>query len=318
MSTNVPATSAPVPAPAAPTAVAEPRKLDDVLLAMDVVDTLRHREKIVDAELDADARENQLIERLKQIYDAQGIQVPERILKDGVKALEEQRFVYKAPAPSFNVSLAKLYINRKRWGVPVIAVIVLGLLAGTGGWFYQQKEAADWQRLPAVIAQLEKQATALAVDPQVDARIAAIAREGQRAVAAHDHGDAEAQVKALQDINGELADEYDLRIVSRPGEDSGFYRIPDSQPNGRNYYLVVEPVAPGGRVLTVPVKNEETQKVQRVSKWAQRVTQDEFNKVAADKRNDQIIQDDILGTKARGELEPKLIEGVSNGAITSW
>ena len=109
-----------VPAKAAPQGLAplktdEPRKLDDVLLAMDVVDTLRHRERVVDMELDAEARETQLIERLKDIYAAQGIEVPERILKDGVKALEEQRFTYKPPENTFGVKLARAYVNRRKW-----------------------------------------------------------------------------------------------------------------------------------------------------------------------------------------------------------
>src|SRR5690242_1093048 len=93
------------------TAAADPRKLDDVLLAMDVVDTLRHRERLVDQELNAEAREEQLIARLKEIYGAQGIEVPDKILKDGVKALDEQRFVYKPPDNSFPVKLATLYVR---------------------------------------------------------------------------------------------------------------------------------------------------------------------------------------------------------------
>ena len=60
------------------------QKLDDVLLAMDVVDTLRHREQLVARELDEEGREEELLQRLKDIYEAQGIEVPERILKDGV------------------------------------------------------------------------------------------------------------------------------------------------------------------------------------------------------------------------------------------
>jgi len=81
-------------------AVRDKSKLDDVLLAMDVVDTLRHREQLVLSELDAGAREAALLERLKDIYAAQGIDVPERILKEGVKALEEKRFLYEPPKPS--------------------------------------------------------------------------------------------------------------------------------------------------------------------------------------------------------------------------
>ena len=69
----------------------KPQKLDDIMLAMDVVDTLRHRALIVETELGADAREAAMIERLREIYAGQGIEVPENILRDGVKALEENR-----------------------------------------------------------------------------------------------------------------------------------------------------------------------------------------------------------------------------------
>ena len=51
--------------------------LDDVMLAMDVVDTLRHEETLVTRELGAADREAQLIERLRKIYHDQGIEVPE-------------------------------------------------------------------------------------------------------------------------------------------------------------------------------------------------------------------------------------------------
>ena len=90
------------------TAVRERSRLDDVLLAMDVVDTLRHREHLVLTELDAGAREAALLARLKDIYAAQGIDVPERILKEGVKALEEKRFLYEPPKPTLGVPLAKI------------------------------------------------------------------------------------------------------------------------------------------------------------------------------------------------------------------
>ena len=105
-------------------AVRDKSKLDDVLLGMDVVDTLRHREQLVLGELDAGAREAALLERLKDIYAAQGIDVPERILKEGVKALEEKRFLYEPPKPSLGVSLAKLYITRDRWLAPMTFALV--------------------------------------------------------------------------------------------------------------------------------------------------------------------------------------------------
>lgn len=314
MSEAVPAKAAPVPAK-----TEEPRKLDDVLLAMDVVDTLRHRERIVDLELSAEAREEQLVARLKEIYGAQGIEVPDRILKDGVKALEEHRFVYKPPEPSFNVKLAKLYVSRRRW-LPGTLTLAGGIAALLVGWqvFWAMPQAAEMRRLPAEITRLSTEAQALAIDPLVDAQIASIARAGQSAVAEGDHGDARASLLTLRTMKAQLGAEYDVRIVSRPGEDTGFYRIPEDHPNGRNFYLVVEAVAPGGRVLEVPVVSEETQKTDNVVKWAQRVSEPTFNRVAEDKRGDQIVQNDILGRKAVGELNPAYDPGVETGAITQW
>jgi len=46
--------------PQTQTTPAEKRPLDDVMLAMDVVDTLRHRASLVQRELNAEEREKQL------------------------------------------------------------------------------------------------------------------------------------------------------------------------------------------------------------------------------------------------------------------
>ncbi len=56
-------------------AAADKKPLDEVLLAMDVVDTLRHRQLTLAREMDDVGRERELIERLKDIYHAQGIEV---------------------------------------------------------------------------------------------------------------------------------------------------------------------------------------------------------------------------------------------------
>ena len=48
-----------------------PAKLDDLMMAMDVVDTLRHRERLVEQELNEDVREEQLIARLRALFKRQ-------------------------------------------------------------------------------------------------------------------------------------------------------------------------------------------------------------------------------------------------------
>src|SRR5690606_10279763 len=106
--------------------------LDEVMLAMDVVDTLRHRQDLVTRELDGTAREAQLIERLRDIYRQQGIEVPDHILREGVEALAESRFAYDPPRPGLNTSLARLYVSRKTWGRPVLLVLGALLVLGIG------------------------------------------------------------------------------------------------------------------------------------------------------------------------------------------
>jgi hypothetical protein len=63
-STADPQVQSPAPAPAD----ASKAPLDDVMLAMDVVDTLRHRQDLVVRELDADTREKNLVDKLREIY----------------------------------------------------------------------------------------------------------------------------------------------------------------------------------------------------------------------------------------------------------
>jgi hypothetical protein len=288
-----------------------------VLLAMDVVDTLRHRTRVVDMELNAEARERQLIDRLKEIYGAQGIDVPEKILKDGVKALEEQRFVYKPPEKTFGVKLAHLYVSRKKW-LPGLSIAFVALLAMGGvALFSVRAGEAEWKRLPAEIARLSDEGQKLAIDPGVDTQIQAMERTGLRAVAENDRGDAKAQARALRDINVQLAAEYDIRIAVQ--EDTiGFYRIPPNNPMGRNYYIVVEAVPPGGGKLDLPIRNEETGKTEHVDLWAQRVGKPTFDKIAEEKTGSGIIQNDVLGHKAQGVLTPVYEQGAIEGAITKW
>jgi hypothetical protein len=106
----------------------EPVALDRVMLAMDVVDTLRHQQALVDAELDDDRRQQDFVARVQAIYRSQGIDVDEAVIRDGVQALRENRFVYTPPERSLSVRLAELYVERGKWSRRAV-VVLLVLLA---------------------------------------------------------------------------------------------------------------------------------------------------------------------------------------------
>ncbi|WP_018996107.1 DUF6384 family protein [Hirschia maritima] len=301
--------------------------LDDVLIAMDIVDTLRHREQLVLGELDADAREKELILRLKEIYTAQGIEVSDETLMDGVKALEENRFVYTPPKPSWKTKLAKIYIKRDKWLKPVTGSIA-ALIVASGMWHFgvsqPQKAKAEaiqtelQNTIPDQLALLRTEIQELAENDRIDTRVETYYQDGIDAVKDGDRDQALTAISALNLLKGDLEEEYTVRIVSRPNEYSGLFRIPDDAPQRPNYYLIVEAVDGAGRVLEVPVSSIETQNAKRVKIWGVRVPKAEFDRVAADKKDDSIIQFSEIGKKEKGHLTPDFTIETLDGTIFSW
>ena len=102
------------------------------MLAMDVVDTLRHQQSLVDRELGVDDHDRALIAKVRKIYADQGLEVSDEVIASGVKALREERFTYTPPKKSFQLTLAHLYVHRGRWakrGALLLAVILVVFLA---------------------------------------------------------------------------------------------------------------------------------------------------------------------------------------------
>lgn len=299
-----------------PNATAE---LDEVMLAMDVVDTIRHRELIVERELNSEERRNELVERLKSLYAAQGLDVPEHVLAEGVAALEEDRFAYTPPEPGLQTTLARWYVGRSRWGKPLVAVLALAA-AVLIAWqlLVVRPEAGRIAALPTTLQTSYQAAMDAAATDDAKDRASALLAQGEAAL---ERGDAEAAAEtigALESLETQLARRYELHVVSRPGELSGVWRVPEANPGARNYYLIVEAVDDGGGTIALPIRNEEDGQVYTVQKWGIRVDRDDFERIAADKRDDGIIQDYVLGVKERGQLEPRYRIATSGAAITSW
>lgn len=314
------------PPPSIPGGQAPAPKLDDLMLAMDVVDTLRHQEGLVAKELAQEERDDELKKRLRQIYEGQGLEVTDRILDEGLKALKESRFVYEPPPPSFGRTLANLWVRRHTVG-KVAAFVLLLAIAGVGwqAWNWRaERQAADATRieltetLPQALATAAEGASREAQEPQAREMIDRLRGDGQAAIAAGDAAAARAAISGLGQLRERLLREYTLRIVSRPGADTGVYRIPDVNQASRNYYLIVEAVTPDGQTLSLPVASEETGRTENVTQWGIRVPQAVFDAVRRDKMDDGIVQNSRLGEKRRGMLDPGYLMQVSGGAITKW
>lgn len=414
--------------------------LTDVMLAMDVVDTLRHEESLVARELDADAREAELVSRVKRMYRLQGIEVSDRVVAEGVQALREQRFVYTPPPGGLVTTLLRGWAERGRLGKRILLVAGVGGLVW-GAWWglvtlpaqrarvneaqaVNQAIAAATQSVRELTTRHERLMTALetdeatpsegsvaglieeqhrqtrdsldradelllsvtegapagryaaedmadvgtAVHDRLDAQqqqigqarealdaaeasletvrrvrtlpdeleslraeMARLARESRAValattsyrdgVAALSRGDlaaADGAAAGLRDLIERLTLDYTLRIVSRPDERTGVWRYPEGNPNARNYYLIVEAVAPDGTRLELPITSEEDGQVRTVAIWGLRVDQATYDRVARDKQDDGIVENNVFGVKRRGYLDPEYRIPTTGGAITSW
>jgi anti-sigma-K factor RskA len=300
--------------------------LDDLMMAMDVVDTLRHEEGQVARELKTNERDAAMVERLRQVYASQGIDVPDHILKAGVEDLKRDRFVYSPPSAGFQRTLAMIYISRSTWSkwlAAVVAVVIVCIAA----WYFivklpaQRAEAdllARLQALPATYTELVGRIDSLTENTEIEANAARLATDGNLALS---DGNNEAAFKAeadLRDLAGRLQEVFEVRIISREGVPTGVSRIPESNPDTENYYIVVEAVDADGKILERRIVSEESSEAELVDKWGQRVSETIYNAVRRDKMEDGIVQKGVLGQKRRGELDIKWRSGVQDGAITKW
>ncbi len=292
-----------------------PPPLDDVMLAMDVVDTLRRRERMAKNELDDLGREQDLKERLRKIYEAQGIEVPDRVIEQGVAALKEGRFTYQPPPDGFATKMARLYVRRGAFGKWLGGLTLVAVL----GWgLHYVLIAGPAAAVPKELARAHTEALALAKSEEARTVVDRVFNSGEAALRNGDQARAKAAIADLEQARTLLGQEYAVRIVNRPGTQSGVWRIPDLNTGARNFYIIVEAVDPSGRILKVPVQNEETRKTETVDTWGLRVDQRTFDGVRADKLDDGIIERDRFGYKARGELTPRYEMKTTGGAITRW
>lgn len=423
-----PVASAPVPLVPVP---AEPA-LDEVMLAMDVVDTLRHEQEVIVRELNSDARDAAFVARVKQIYANQGIDVSDEIVRQGVEALKQDRFTHVPPKRTIAVRLAEIYIDRWKWfkrtTFASLGLGTLWLIATLPGQIadsvahgrYEDQVAAvlsestgrqseidsqqrrldelDPTELPITEApvgdlkagaakQLAKArdiTTALSVltpieadpfarDPEAAARVLASEQarlaelpplldsvradlgkaadlqhherqliksrtilrgvtlaESAAAVITNLDSSAQAALRAgdvtlagttiaslsQKALQADLA--YELRIVNRQGVQSGIRRRAEGQAEGRSHYLVVEAIDVNGNTLELPITNEETQKIESVSRFAIRVPESVYDRVRADEQDNGLIDDVIVGRKERGAFDPEYTVDTAGGTITRW
>jgi len=294
-------------------------QLEDLMAAMDVVDTLRHEQGVAERELDTQGRRERLLVRLRDLYQAQGIDVPDHILEEGIDALEQGRFEYVDVEPNWRTKVAHLWVSRGRWSKPVGFLAALCIAFWLIYFVLEILPERQLQaNLPGRIDNYVSMINDEAKDNVLVQRAQQQAKSAKRLISNDEYGQAKEVADQLQLMSNRLQAEYEIRVVSRIDESSGVWRIPPNNPNARNFYIIVEGLDYRNKAVLVDVLNEENNKRKSVTVWGLRVSEDTFYKISADKQDDGIIQNNIVGSKKRGYLEPTYRIKTSGSTITEW
>lgn len=289
------------------------------MVAMDVVDTLRHEQSIAQRELDSEGRRDRLLSRLRALYAAQGLYVPDSILEEGIQALEQERFQYQAYEVSWRTQLARVWVSRTYWLKPLRYIVFAVLLYFLFHYFTevmpQQRQQAE---LPDRIRNAVTNIESLAKNPAVLADAQSTAESARLSLEQRKYDQAGVFANDLEYIEEQLRLSYSVRVISRPNENSGIWRRPPNNPDGKNYYLIVEAIDKNKQVVALQIVNEEDNKVERKKTWGLRVNEETFYQVAADKRDDGIIQSNEVGKKLEGYLEPQFNIPTTGATISRW
>jgi len=195
------------------------------MVAMDVVDTLRHEQGVAERELDSQGRRERLLGRLREMYAAQGIDVPDSVLQEGIEALEQERFEYSPPTPSWRTKLARVWVTRGRWGKPVGFLAVVGSLFSG---FYVVNDVLPEREmraaLPKQVQSSMNEIQQIAKNPDVIAQAQEQAAIVKRAIDSEDFEAAQAGLDNMQSVVESLESEYVIRVISRPNQNSGVWR----------------------------------------------------------------------------------------------
>lgn len=375
---------------------------EDVMTAMDFVDTIRHREKMIDTEVSSEERDRQMVDKLREFYAAQGLSVSDDTLKKGVDSLNQKRFTYAPMASGWQRSLATMYVRRVKYAKLALAgglAIFLSVALPTAYFSHMETARIEEEQRKALAFELVikevlpdelKRATAAATlassamsdkskdeierrnaaalaaiearNPDVAyeeiAKIAKIRKDletdllagklvaesaeriGEARAAAKSAAAKEAIEAAVGDVTAaartgnepsfwrsmvkldaiveEVRTPLTIKIVDRPNQKSGVWRMKNGDTRTKQFYLVVEAIKPDGSAQVRKVRNVETDRVESVSVWAINVLETVYNTYAMEKKATGLIKARAIGSKKAGSLEVDWGVQTTGAAITSW
>ncbi len=201
-------------------------------------------------------------------------------------------------------------------------------MVGLGGYFFAYRPYQEAQvegarvelseKLPAQMDALYQTIFEETKVQQAATEAEQLRARGKTAASEGNRDGAQQAIASLTGLRDQLRQEYQLRIVNREGQKTGFWTFPEINTAATNYYVVVEAIGAEGKPLTLPITNEENGQTENVAIWGVRVPESTYRSVENDKKDDGIVERSTLAVKEFGYLEPSYVMPVLGGAVTRW
>jgi len=152
-------------------AVKNTPSMEDVLMAADTVDTIRHEMAIQETEILSDDRRSALKAKLRQWYESQGTIVSDEIINRAVEDMDKNRYVHEPLAPGFSRLLARMWINRGKIAArSAVAVASVAFIYGSALFIHSEFVVKPRERA-VIAAKVEKARIAAELKLDIETRL---------------------------------------------------------------------------------------------------------------------------------------------------
>ncbi|MBL8738988.1 MAG: hypothetical protein JNL12_21355 [Planctomycetes bacterium] len=162
--------------------------------------------------------------------------------------------------------------------------------------------------LATVWAAFEAEAAAARAIAADDVAIASVEQVQKRGAMLFRSGNLErlrASRSELREVATRLFEEYTVTIIDRRDEVTGFERLAGDRMAG--LYLVVEALDGNGVALARPIVDLERKERVVVKRWAEEVTEEVWQRIAADKQKDGVLDETVFARKRRGFMSEDVV-----------
>ncbi len=316
----------------APLVPEEDLSLHEMLQIMDVARAVREEQVTVEQQFEIDAVRARIRERLVAAQVETGEHATPAEIDTAIEVYFENLHVYRDPPGSWQTAIARLYVRRRG----LLAIGALLGAVGVSGWlmFSSTMPWSNANQAARALATAEDSArtqlgvlTGLAQDEESQQAVTQLATEFHAADAANDRVAIDAVSPQMVRLRTVLEEEYDIVIVSGTGRTSLVDRIWDA-PDGQSstaFYAIVEARDRGGRILSRRIANAEGRETKSVTTWGEQIPKPVFDRLAADKTSDGILNETRFAEKKRGSQQERVTISGPDGKplergqrITNW